>query len=48
MAGKGAKGKGHEIGSQLDDAFNWVSNVKRAWMFILGALAVGVVIGLFC
>ena len=29
----------------VDEGFAWASNVKRAWMFVLGALAIGFVIG---
>lgn len=40
-------GKGKELGAKADEAFGWASNVKRAWMFVLGALVIGIAIGLY-
>ena len=38
-------GEGVKLGEKADKAFSWASNVKRAWLFVLGALVVGVVLG---
>ena len=34
-----------QAGDAVDGAFGWASDVKRAWMFALGAFALGVVVG---
>ena len=45
MASKGAKRALPGVGAVIDEKFNWASNVKLAWMFVLGALVTGIVVG---
>jgi uncharacterized protein YhjY with autotransporter beta-barrel domain len=40
-----ASAKVVEVASEVDAGFAWASNVKRAWMFVLGALVIGFVAG---
>lgn len=39
-------GKASKAGAKVDEAFSWASNVKRAWMFVLGAAVIGFAFGI--
>jgi len=39
-------GEGKKLGEKIDNAASWATNQKRVWLFILGAIVVGAVLGI--